>query len=377
MGFFDKALSKYREPDVIEPLTSNVSNYIYFDSTSGADDLDLFRDTAKFVAREFTKIKVTVTEGTPSRDQILYLMNLKPNGDQTANQLLYDFAYSLVRRGKVWYKVNYTAKQPDAIYISQVYKAGYKEFNAPQLKLMVPTTLIEQYSGLIATLSTQHSSSVLEIQSQIKTGDASDPNSDNVVDAKIRNRLQRVQNNMRQFGMFFTNPNEATKDHANLSQPDGTALEDLRTMIYQQLHISPKMLDGSYTESDYRAFYATHLQPIGGALDELLNSELMGRENYIKGFRIESILDLMQFATLDSFTQMAKESIYSGYLQLDDIRHSLGKEDYPDGLGKIIFSNKNAVALNNADVNNLLMTGGTTTNEEDSTGDTSGEDNNQ
>ena len=43
----------------------------------------------------------------------------------------------------------------------------------------------------------------------------------------------------------------------------------------------------------------------------------------------------------------------------DDLRENLGLEAYPDGLGQIIFSNKNAVALNNPEVNALLQTGST------------------
>lgn len=368
MGIFDAFISKNHEPDMIVPLTKNVSNYVYFDPNT--NELDMFKDVSRFVAKEFTKVKATVTDGTPNRGQINYLLNLNPNPTQTANQMLFEFAYGLLRSGKVYYKL-VADKMPNALYVSRVPKQGYKEFVSSQLQMRVPSSIIEQYSTLVTSLSTQHTSNVMEIQSRIKVSDTDD--ADTEMDHKINNRLQRIMNNIKKFGTFFTNPNETTKDHPNLTNPDGTALEDLRTLIYEQLHISPKMLDGSYNESDYRAFYATLLQPISAALEELLNSVLLTREQYINGSRIEIILDLLQFATLESFTKMAKEGIYSGYLTLDDIRHSLGKESYPDGLGQIIFSNKNAVALNNADVNNLLSTGGTA-NEETSNTSSDSED---
>lgn len=369
MGIFDGSFFKHKDPDAVVPLTTNVSNYIYLDGKDPAE-FDLFQDVAKFVAKEFTKVKVTVTPETPNRGQIDYLLNLKPNHGDSANTFFYEFAYSMLRTGQVWYKFSNSGKQPTALFVSRVKKPGYKLFKSNQLKLRVPSDLIEKYSDLLATLSTQHSSNVMEIQSNIKTNDAS-PEGEGEMDKKIHNRLQRVKNNMREFGIFFTNPNESTKDHANLTQPDGTALEDLRAMIYQQLHISPKMLDGSYTESDYRAFYATHLQPLSGALEELLNGELLTREQWLQGSRIEVILDLLQFATLESFTQMAKEGIYSGYLTLDGVRHSLGMEAYPDGIGQIIFSNKNAVALNNPEINAMLATGGATNENEDTSDTTS------
>ncbi len=96
-----------------------------------------------------------------------------------------------------------------------------------------------------------------------------------------------------------------------------------------------------------------------GAFEELLNAELFDYNSYIAGSRIKLILDLVQFATLESFTTFAKETLYTGTTVNDDLRENLGLEAYPDGLGQIIFSNKNAVALNNPEVNALLQTGST------------------
>ena len=65
---------------------------------------------------------------------------------------------------------------------------------------------------------------------------------------KSNPRLTAVNNQIKRFGSFLTNTNESTKDHANLTNPDGTALADLRALIYGQPHISSKLLDGSYSE---------------------------------------------------------------------------------------------------------------------------------
>ena len=166
---------------------------------------------------------------------------------------------------------------------------------------------------------------------------------------------------------------ESTKDHANVTEPDGVALSDLKTLIYEHLHLSPKMLSGEYTEEDYRAFYAKHLQPLIAALEELLNFELLDYYTYINGGRISIILDLMQFATLESFTQMAKEGIYNGYLQSDDVRAKLGLKPFEGAYGQIIWSNKNAVALNDDELNQKLKTGDTT-NEDSNISDQSSEE---
>ena len=86
--------------------------------------------------------------------------------------------------------------------------------------------------------------------------------------------MAAVNNQIKRFGSFLTNTNESTKDHANLTNPDGTALADLRALIYEQLHISSKLLDGSYTEEEYRAFYASQLRPLMGAFEELMQNYL-------------------------------------------------------------------------------------------------------
>ncbi|AFY98221.1 portal protein [Leuconostoc phage phiLN6B] len=368
---FSALVSNFLTPNAVTPLSSNgTNNYIYLDADGQSFELDIHQEVVKFIAREFTKGKF-VLKNVSNNQRLDYLLNLKPSDNQTANQMMYEFAFGLLKFGRVYYKVYFApnAKAPTSIeiYSTQPDKQGFKVYEYPQLKLQRPSTLLDKYANLIDILSTKQSSNVLEIQSSIKANDVRKEN-ENVngyenqsVDFQNKSnpRLTAVNNQIKRFGSFLTNTNESTKDHANLTNPDGTALADLRALIYEQLHISSKLLDGSYTEEEYRAFYASQLRPLMGAFEELLNAELFDYNSYIAGSRIKLILDLVQFATLESFTTFAKETLYTGTTVNDDLRENLGLEAYPDGLGQIIFSNKNAVALNNPEVNALLQTGST------------------
>lgn len=371
LGFFDKIISSFATPDAVVPLSTNgTANYIYLAAEGSRLELNLHREVIKFIAKEFTKGKLVIKD-VPNSQRIDYLLNLKPNDNQTANQMMYEFAFGLLKFGKVYYKIYYApnAKAPTSIEIQSMMpdKPGFKEFEYRQLRLMNPTVLLDQYTDLINTLSTKQSANVLEINTALKANDVrrenESPESQSLdFQNKSNPRLTAINNQVKRYGAFVTNTNEQATSHTGLTNPDGTALEDLRRLIYEQFHINPDMLNGSYTEETYRSFYASQLRPLFNAFEELLNAELIDYNSYTTGAQIKVILDLIQFATLESFTNYAKESAYIGLSKIDELRADVGKEAYEDNLGQLIFSNKNSVALNNDDINEKLATKGTTTN---------------
>ena len=366
MALFENIPIQQREPDYIVPLTPNLNNNIYFDVNS-TDTLNLFTRVAEFVSIEFTKVKF-VFDNVPNKARLDYLLNLNPNKEQTGNQLLYEFAVGILKNGRVYYKIEKPAdaKAVKSISFSRVNQNGFKEFKYPQLKLRLPSNLTTQYADLITKVATAHTSGAVMLKSKLKGENTLDPSERNQA---MENRLKVADEQIKNHGKFFAYDNEEATVLNNIVSPDSVALNDLKTLIYEHMNISPKMLSGSYSEEDYRAFYAKQLQPLIGALEELLNSEIVDYETYSAGGKISVILDLMQFATLESFTKMAKEALYSGYLTADEIRRTLGKEDYDAEFGKLIYSNKNAVILNNPELNAKVATGGENANESNQTDD--------
>lgn len=348
-----KNFTRFSTPDHTEQLAPHWINEIYLDPNNGAD-IKLYRQIREFIATEFTKVKIVISKDLPASQNLDYILNLKPNQNQTGNEMLYEFAVGLLKGGRVYYRVIKSPKQVTSISISSVNKQGYKLFTSRQLKMKYPTHLIDQYANLLQSLSSSNTANAIELKSAFKNNDIDDPELQNTMEK----RLKLMNDQIRKQGAFITNPNEEATDHSQVREPDGTALDDLKKSIYESLHISPKLLDGSYSEADYRAFYATHLQPLAGALEELLNYELVERTDYMANRRIKVILDLLQFATLESFTQMAKESLYSGYMTYGEVREALGKEPYDPQYNDAIFSNKNAVVLNNPELNSYVATGG-------------------
>lgn len=351
MGLLKSLFNLAREPDEVFPVEKNLNNYVYLNA-SDLHDYNLFEHVNTFIAREFTKVIITMQGDISAKQSLNYLLNVRPNNDQTGNEMLYEFAKSLLDHGFVYYKCTQPASHTvQAFEISKVSKPGFKKFTAKHLKTHIPDNLLQQYSDLLYTLSTKQSSGVVEINTKLKADTSPDD-----VSKKLDERLTSLRNQINKFGAFTTVQDESSKDHQNLTTPDASALADLRNLIYEELNINPKILMGDYDESDYRAFYASHLAPLAQSLEELLNATLLSRQDWMSGARIKVVLDLLQFSTLENFTEMAKQAMYNGYLTADELREALGKDSLPDGLGKLVMSNKNAVALNDNEINSKLET---------------------
>jgi hypothetical protein len=337
--FFGKFLQK--SPDVVVPITGNLYNRVYFDPET-SDQFDLYLNLSKFIAKEFTKVKITLDSDISNSTKIGYLLNIKPNSTQTPNDLLYIFAHGMLENGQVYYKIQSNQRALESIYFSEDELPGYKLFQKEYLQLRRPRKLLDQYTKLLTTLSTKQAPNVLELNTQLKVND------ENIQD-QIDTKLSNIRNEIDKHGAFITQKDESIKDHQKVTSPDGTALNDLRSLILETYNINEKILTGEYNEENYRAFFATHIQPISNALEELLNAEILGYDDYKNGYSINVIMDLLQFSTLESFTDLANKGIYNGYLTADEVRKGLGKEPLEGGYGKIIWTNANAKRLTNPD----------------------------
>ena len=371
MSIFDSMFrTRYQEPDMVVPMGENLNNYVYLDADS--QSFNIFKNISDFIAMEFTKSIMSFKGDMANKQQLSYLLNLKPNDNQTANQMLYAFAHGLLKRGFVWYKVTTPpgGKMPSEIEISEINKTGFTQFLYPQIKIKVPSDILDKYTDLLANVSTKNSSGAIEVNSNLSAKLQDDKDGQNKA---MRDRLQVIANQIRKFGLFFTVHSETTKLHQNVTQPDATALKDLKELIYEHLHISESLLAGDYTEAQYRAFYSTYIKPISMAFEELLNAELLSANDYKNGAKISVIMDLLQFATLSDFTTFANKATYNGWIKNDDVREALGKEPYEDDLGQVIFTNKNAVAINNKEVNDTIL--GVSSNSDTTSGNEDPNDN--
>lgn len=335
MSWVNNLINTFTNPSYIIPITSNLNNYVYMDKYNGGQ---IFTNISNFIAKEFTKSKI-VLDGVPNKQRLDYILNLRPNDEQTANQLLQTFALGMLKNGYVYYKVTGTQKAPEKLNISLVNKPGYKKYEQSHLKLIPPVELTRQYTELIASLSATKKTSRLHLKTNLRFKDA---DFNNEAEARLKLLVQQAEN----AGGFVTSPNEEiTTVPMDIVQPKGEALEDLKALIYEHLNLSPQILSGNYSEAEYRAFYATQLQPVSMALEEFLNAEFLTYETYTAGNHISVILDLMQFASLSDFTNMARQGIYNGWLNPDEARRNLGLSPISNGMGNSYFTNKNALIL--------------------------------
>lgn len=339
MGFFDKLFG--RTPDAVVPVTSNVNNEIYLNAND-LDSYSLYSSLTNFISKEFTKVKITMDTEIPNSSRLDYMLNIKPNSTDTANDLLYTFGNSMIKNGIVYYKVSSNDRAITSIYFSAVQKPGYKKYEKKYLRIRRPRSLLAKYANLLDTLSTSHNNNLIELKTTLNADDK-------IAAQEVKDKLSNLNNEIHDHGMFLTQKGETATDHTNIQTPDGTALADLRSLILEEYNINEDILTGKYDEAGYRAFFATHIQPLANALEELLNYELLSYDSYTKGYRINVILDLLQFATLQSFVTLAQQGMYNGYLDADEIRRSLGKEPLVNGYGKILYTNANAKRINNPD----------------------------
>lgn len=332
----NKMIDKFITPSFVIPLTDNLNNNVYFDLNGGGA---IFQNITGFIAKEFTKSKI-VLDGVPNQQRLDYMLNLSPNPDQSANELLYTFAEGMLKNGYVWYKIEGSVKAPEKLYISLTQQSGYKQYTQKHLRLKLPTRLNEQYTDLINTLSTQKQTSRLHLKTKLRFQDEN-------FDPEARKRLQLLLKQAETAGGFVTSPNEDISTvPMDVVQPKSEALADLKTLIYEHLNLSPEILSGQYNETQYRAFYSTQLKPVSMAFEEFLNVNFVTYDSYIGGVKIEVILDLLQFANLESFTSMARQGIYNTFFSPDEARKQIGLTPLPNGLGKEFFTNKNAMVFN-------------------------------
>lgn len=348
---FGQFFGKNHEPDLVVKGPGGIDVLMYnIDNTYNS--MNAFRNASDFIAREFTKVIFSLSN-VPNEKSIEYMLSLKPNDNQTSNEFLYEFAKGVLVGGRVYYRVKRNDKVVTSIEFSRYLKNGFQEFEANYLKMRVPSELLDQYEDTLNRMSSVAPVNSIELETKVNARD--DPQE---VINEMDNRLQRMRAQLQKYGAFTTVTGEKATDHPNTVKPDKAVLEDLKQLIYEQLNVNPKVLTGDYSEADYRAFYATHIQPISAALEDFLNQVVLTKEAWQNGSRIEVILDLLQFATLSDYTNYADKMVRGGMLMPDEGRHRLGLKNLPDNLGKIVYSNKNAVAINNPDINALLMTGG-------------------
>ena len=358
MGIFDKFFGKNHEPDVVIKGKNGGIDLLYYNVEDTISSVNAFRNANEFIAREFTKVIFSLTD-VPNELSTDYMLSVKPNENQTSNEWLYEFAKSLLTRGSVWFKVKQTQKMVTSIEFSRTEKAGFREFEAQYLKMKVPTTLLDQYDKTLSKLSSTTPTTAIEINTKLNAQTEGED-----VAQKMAERLQLMREQMQKYGGFVTLTNEASTEHPNSVKPDSAVLGDIKQMIYEQLNVNPDVLTGKYNEVDYRAFYATHIQPISSALEDFLNQIVLTEQAWKAGARIEVIMDLLQFATLADYTNFTDKMLRSTMLMPDEGRRKIGMKNLPDGIGRSIFATKNYVILNNEEMNDVINNGVGGTNNE-------------
>lgn len=360
LGLTDSPLQY--EPEYVEDLNGIPSLY-YFNPDGST--VDLYSNVREIIAKEFTKSSIRIDSNLPNRNNSYYLLTLKPSTG--IDEFKYDFALSMLKRGYVYYKVKYSKNgKLQGVYLSPSEKKGYKKHSAKHLKITINRDLINRYSEAIREISTPKFKNVLSIATNVNkssvirgtnTGDANTINTSPVRMRKeeidklqqdqynnkrkgLKVRLRVAYEEIRKFGIFTTEKDETVTSHPGISEINTSILEEYDKLIQRDLRIPSSIIVGDYTEEQYDAFYRTHIEPISKSLEILINSEVVNKEDYVKGLQTVVQSDFKSTSSKKSILELINKGVYSGYLLPNEARAFIGLDNI--SYGDYLQTNANA-----------------------------------
>src|SRR5699024_1810892 len=120
---------------------------------------------------------------------------------------------------------------------------------------------------------------------------------------------------------------------------DDKQIDSIKKKIYEYLGISESIVNSTYTENEWSAFYESVIEPLSLQLSLELTEKVFTQREQSFGNRIIFESNRLQFASNESKTKMLKELIPMGLLTLNDAREILNIPPEKD-------SNKRLQSLN-------------------------------
>lgn len=366
-------------------------------------DMNLYSQVRKFIAKEFSKTQVILPRKMTNKSSVEYLLNLKPNEEETIETLKYNFAYWMLMRGYVYYRVVLSKNNvvtaleivsnlpeiTDEMTKAEVDEIqSFTQFKAPQCKKVLNSTLLTEYENSIKDMTKPERDTLLKYHARLNKGlggtggvngnsgapmnNKMDLNSFSKVkevepidmakeesiqnkikkdkegtEEQLRKDIQGVMNLINlnselreEKGAIIETKNETIESIAGNRTVRPEILEQYKELVYNDLGVNPKILTGDYTEEEYRSFAYNQLQSLIDAFESLLNVALMNRKDFSTKNCIKLEVDFGKIVTMSTLSGMVQKEIYYGISTANEARVRIGKE--PVGLnGDILMTNAN------------------------------------
>lgn len=323
--------------------------------TGNAYANDLYRAGVDAIARNAGKLKGVhvVTSGgqrTPADDRrINYLLQISPNPYMTAYDLLYKLvtqyflynnAFAVLdwnEQGKLAgiFPINYTNAQMlmDAsgkLYVAFIFRNGKKaQFEYSDLIHIRRHFNSNEFLGddnraLDTALEMAHTQNE-GIISAIKNGGALRGLLKLVQTTKAKDAQQIRENFVKDYLSVSNNGGlailDSTADYIPLNNPapqlDNGQLQATKDKIYNYLGISEKIVNSSYSEDEYSAFYESVIEPVAVQLSLEFTRKIFSSREQAFGNQIIFESGRLQFSSNETKINLLKELLPLGLLTIN------------------------------------------------------------
>lgn len=119
--------------------------------------------------------------------------------------------------------------------------------------------------------------------------------------------------------------------NADTHSLDTSQMEIVKRKIYDYLGVGETIINGTYSEDEWSAFYESTLEPIALQMSQELTEKLFTEREYSFGHRIIFESNRLQFASNESKTRMLKELVPMGLLTTNQALEILNLPPVEDG----------------------------------------------
>lgn len=131
-----------------------------------------------------------------------------------------------------------------------------------------------------------------------------------------------------------------TTEFAKVSSDD---IDELLKYVYNAFGIPVAIVNGDYTNEQYKAYYNKVLEPIIKQISDELNYKLLEYEDYMNYVKIKVNKNLLTAASVTDIAAVFDKGIYQAVFSPNEEREALGYDAYVGG--DIIQSNLNAAPI--------------------------------
>src|SRR5699024_4365085 len=392
MGLLDKIITFLREPVETHRAEIMSGGSTFTPISGGAYSSDIYRAAIDAIARNSAKLKANhiiyskYSNKRETGDQHLNrILNVRPNPYMTAYDLVYKLvthyylhnnAYAFLQKDDRGYlQAIYPLSPTNVEYVTDPSNEMYLQFlfaNGEQVTFHMSEVMIlrrfynsndllgDSNTAIMPTLDFAHTQNEGLEQSIKKNANIRGILKYNKVLnekdlKKIKNEFVEDYFSMQNQGgvaALDTKTDFVPLDMKSVTIDDGQ-LESVKKKIYEYLGISESIVNSTYSEDEWAAFYESTIEPLALQFSLELTEKLFTEREQAFGNRIIFESNRLQFASNESKTRLLKELVPLGLLTINQSLEILNLPPVEDG-------DKRLKTLNvvNADKADEYQTGG-------------------